>query len=81
MNARKILELLRKAGPQGVSRANLMFQWPLSRQEIRAVELGADELIARAEWIFRSRPRALRNLRRANRHFCSFLLEQIERPA
>jgi len=50
-----------------------------SRRENRAVELGADELIARAGWIFRSRPRGLRNLRRTYRDFCLFLLEKIER--
>ncbi len=50
-----------------------------SRREIRAVELGADELIARAEWHFRARPQVLRNLRSAYRRFCSFILDKIER--
>lgn len=52
-----------------------------SRRERRAVQLGADELISLCEWSFRSRPRTLRNLRRAYRDFCSFLLEKIERAA
>jgi hypothetical protein len=52
-----------------------------SRQECRAVELGADELVARAEWTLRSRPRALLNLRSAYRRFCLLILEKIERAA
>jgi hypothetical protein len=55
-------------------------RFPSARQ-LRAVELGADELIARAEWSYRARPRVLRNLRRAYRQFCLYLLEKIERGA
>jgi hypothetical protein len=49
-----------------------------SQLERRAVELGADELVALAEWTFHNRPRTLRNLRASYRRFCSVLLQKIE---
>jgi hypothetical protein len=52
-----------------------------SRRQVRAVELGADELIARAEWHFRARPRVLRHLRDTYRRFCAAILAKIERAA
>jgi hypothetical protein len=52
-----------------------------SRRQVRAVALGADELIARAEWHFRARPRVLRNLRNTYRRFCAAILAKIERAA
>ena len=52
-----------------------------SPRQLRAVELGADELIARLEWELRNHPRALRNLRRAYRRFCWDLLAKLERAA
>ena len=52
-----------------------------SRLELRAVELGADELINLAEWKFRHRPRALRNLRNDHRHYLARLLHKIERAS
>ena len=41
-----------------------------SKRESPAVELGADELISRLEWVLRDRPRALRNARRRYADFC-----------
>lgn len=52
-----------------------------SRRQTRAVEIGADELVARAEWIFRARPRVLRNLRHLYLQFCVLLFKKIETAA
>jgi hypothetical protein len=52
-----------------------------SRGEVRAVELGADELIALCEWSFRARPRKLRNLRARYVDYCASLLREMERGA
>jgi hypothetical protein len=52
-----------------------------SREEARAVELGADELIALCEWSFRARPRKLRNLRARHVAYCASLLREMERAA
>jgi len=49
-----------------------------SRRQLRALELGADELIGRAEWEFRARPRTLKNLRANYMKFCMYLLRAIE---
>ena len=67
-------ELVEKiaAQPDSVKR-----RFPTLRQS-RAVEIGADELMSLVEWTFRSRPRALRNIRRIYRGFCLFLLGRIE---
>lgn len=65
---------------QGVEQDPPTHYFP-SRRAMRAVELGAEELLARAEWALRSQPRALRNLRSAYRRFCLFILEKIERAA
>jgi hypothetical protein len=45
----------------------------------RALALGADELVARCEWAFRSRPQELRALRKRYRAFCTDLLLELER--
>jgi hypothetical protein len=50
-----------------------------SRRQIRALQLGADELIARFEWEFRARPTKLKNLRERYRGFCARLLREFER--
>jgi hypothetical protein len=50
-----------------------------SRRHLRAVEIGADELMARVEWEFRQRPHALRNVRTQYRRFCVSLLARLER--
>jgi hypothetical protein len=52
-----------------------------SRREIRALNIGADELMNIASWVFRKDPSALKNLRREYRSFCSSLLRKIERGA
>jgi hypothetical protein len=49
-----------------------------SRREIRAIEIGCDELMALLDWQFRNRPRALRWLRRLYRFFCWLLLSVLE---
>jgi hypothetical protein len=49
-----------------------------SQQEVRAVELGVDELHARLEWGLRGRPRALRAARRKYRDYCGSLLAKLE---
>jgi hypothetical protein len=46
--------------------------------ELRAIELGSDELLNQASWIFRARPRTLRNIRRKYRRFCLLLFRKIE---
>jgi hypothetical protein len=50
-----------------------------TRRQRRAVSIGADELIALAEWVFRLRPRKLRNLRARHRAYCVTVLREIER--
>ena len=50
-----------------------------TRREQRALELGADELHGRLEWLLRERPRALRGIRENYKKFCHSLLCQIER--
>lgn len=52
-----------------------------SKHENRAVEAGADELMARLEWELQDRPRALRNARARYRECCAALLAQIERTS
>jgi hypothetical protein len=52
-----------------------------SSQEIRAVEIGADELVSRAEWALRRHPRTLRNVRRAYLRLCVFVLGQVKRAS
>ena len=47
-----------------------------SPQKIRAVEIGADELVSRAEWALRHHPRTLRNVRRAHVRLCVFVRGQ-----
>jgi len=42
------------------------------------MELGADELTALAEWVFRNQPRTLKNLRQHHRDYCVSLLSKIE---
>jgi hypothetical protein len=60
---------------------------PIQRFEVRpttrerALELGADELHARCEWVLRDRPRALRNLRRQYRGMCLWLGRRLNRAA
>jgi hypothetical protein len=51
--------------------------WP-SRRELRAVEIGADEIHARLEWALGTRPRALRAARRRYRIFCTDALSRLE---
>lgn len=46
----------------------------------RAVALGADELIARAEWQFRNRPQKLKNLRKRYVECCVAILRAMDRP-
>jgi hypothetical protein len=50
-----------------------------TKLEQRAVELGADNLIAMAEWLFRFQPRKLKILRDGHRAYCSSVLRKIER--
>jgi hypothetical protein len=50
-----------------------------SQLEEKAVERGADELVALAEFHFRDRPRALRNIRNAYKRFCAWLYRKLER--
>jgi hypothetical protein len=50
-----------------------------SRRQIRADELGADELMAQLEWVLRDRPQALRNARACYRKYCNSVLARIER--
>jgi len=50
-----------------------------SSREFRAVELGADELMSRLEWVLRDRPRALRNVRNQYRRFCCQLYVRLQR--
>jgi len=50
-----------------------------SRRQIRARELGADELQNRLEWKFRTRPRKLRAIRRRHMLYCTELLGTLER--
>lgn len=50
-----------------------------SPRQMRAVELGADELMALLEWELRERPRALRLARGRYTVFCRRLLAQLER--
>lgn len=45
----------------------------------RALELGADELHGRLEWLLRDRPRALRGARQRYKDFCNSTLRRIER--
>jgi hypothetical protein len=52
-----------------------------SRREMRATSIGSDELIALAEWRFRSRPRKLKNLRTKHVKYCVSILREIERAA
>ena len=49
-----------------------------SAQQVRAQQIGADELMNQAEWTFRHHPEALRHLRRAYARFCVCLLNRIE---
>lgn len=58
----------------------LKVQFP-SALQIRALELGADELMGRLEWILRDRPRALCNARMRYQCFCASLMSQIENIA
>lgn len=55
-------------------------RFPTVRQ-VRAIDLGADELHARLEWQLRNRPKALRNARRRYASFCYRALTEIERAA
>jgi len=48
-------------------------------RELRAVELGADELMARLEWELRCRPRTLQSVRARYRRFCAESLSRLER--
>jgi hypothetical protein len=50
-----------------------------SRRQIRAVELGADELMAQLEWVLRDRPRALRNAQRRYQSFYIATLASLEK--
>jgi hypothetical protein len=52
-------------------------RFPTDRQ-LRALELGADELHNRLEWSLRDRPRALRNARLRYRQFCISLVRTLE---
>lgn len=52
--------------------------FPIRLQE-RAAELGSDELMALAEWTFRSRPRESKHLRRRHVAYCVALLPEIKR--
>lgn len=51
---------------------------PTDRGE-RALKRGADELVDRAEWVLRDRPRALKNLRSRYRAFCVSIYAVLER--
>jgi hypothetical protein len=61
-----------------MSTAHRPHSFPAAR-EFRALELGADELIARLEGEFRGRPRALRNSRRDYTNVCSRLYGGLQR--
>jgi len=50
-----------------------------SRREVRAVELGADEVQNLLEWLLRDRSRALAQARLRYRQFCTETLARIER--
>jgi hypothetical protein len=50
-----------------------------SRRRLRAVEVGADQLVGLLEWVLRGRPRALRNLRTRHRDYCFRLYAELER--
>lgn len=50
-----------------------------STLEIRALEIGADELHGRLEWRLRDQPKALRAARKRYRLFCASLLRQLSR--
>ena len=52
--------------------------WPTADEE-RALELGADELIERLEWLLRDRPTALRKVRDRYRNFCTELYRRLEK--
>ena len=52
-----------------------------SRRQLRALEIGCDELMNLAAYVLRQRPRAVKNLRRAYRRFCGSILDKIERAA
>lgn len=47
--------------------------------QVRAPEIGCDELIARLEWELRSRPKRLETVRQAYTVFCARLLETLEK--
>jgi hypothetical protein len=51
----------------------------LSRRELRAVSIGADELQSLLEWASRRDPCALREIRRPYRSFCNVLYRELER--
>jgi hypothetical protein len=53
-------------------------RFPTPRQQ-RALDIGADELHSRIEWVLRNRPQALRNARRRYQEFCSSLLRNLSR--
>ena len=54
------------------------FRFP-SRREIRAVELGANELVGLLEFALRDSPVPLRHLRAGYRRYCCWLLAKLER--
>jgi hypothetical protein len=52
-----------------------------SKRLARALELGADELMNRADYSLRDNPRALARVKWAYRKFCSLASRAIERTA
>jgi hypothetical protein len=50
-----------------------------TRRQIRALELGADEIYLLLEWGLRSRSRSLRAARRRYQKFCTDALSRLER--
>jgi hypothetical protein len=45
----------------------------------RVLEIGADELMNRADYVLRGTPRSLARVKRAYREFCSLAYRAIER--
>ena len=67
-----------RLAPSSFARKTRSRRFPMPGQ-LRALELGADELHARLEWVLRNRPRALLAARKRYQGYCCVTYARLNR--